>query len=1465
MRYVVGVGGTGQHIALALVDYYVLAHSLVPQPLDVPSFLLLDADPSGAWSVADDQLQFLRNFGDRRGGFPDPKRRSVVPAGHVGLETAAQWLTERFSSPEAARRLLSEEQAAIKVVDGYFGEPRVAAMLTDLLIGDISGAGSATDPLRHLSEQMSQAGARVCVVGSAVGGTGAGVIPRLVNHLASRPNRVAHLCAVVGLRWFRLENGSDVYARMQANYIACLWHQRKTLQAAPYRLVLWGHPRPDSATEEANSGPVRQGVKVNLGLPWTAAAAAQAFLVAPAGSDELENAIVAPVGQRRDTAQIAACLGFGDASLGALVKSNQDFIGRLNHLERYLIAPFDGPIAAPFFQSVRVKQLDGLDQLSRERLLRELRATRKAKQEALVRLDASDPDFAVGKPRVWRGVEEIRRWVSAGASLRDIAGDLTKQGPQAGASSDAVMLPPEAVREGASFSPTPAGRRAVIEAAHVNNLMRFEEVLASRIPDVAGIAMLLREAIEHDLYWNVGGGRLPDLLMNGTQPEVPAALGSVGSDSYVAWVQRWFILLAGLLSGRVSAVPLAQPMVVGDTRIVYDLLYGHHLIGSLDPDLAVLPNLSSFWGDAGAVTGLARAVGVVRGYATPWVAVVAQAGRCKTGRVPRWVDLLEAALNVGDAPVRRSPPCSTQPSLLVRWPTDGAPEEVHLPLPASAGANAGDLVADTLSAFGIPVEQVLAGAEPAGLAADALSSWRELMGAVHRVQLLSDDPQGEWARATEAQVLWGDQISRTAARWLTAALFVPPRAGRAFQAQPGFLQLTVDDLVTDSVAAFVTVDGSRAPLLPVRGRFAPLIDVGRSSVQVSDEGVKATLHIVGRAPATVSIRADRVRRLPNTDLLFWPKVMSKSAGHHHLLLRPAHSLEFRVGYSVASGEVTSASPWCRQGASEFFFTFDAAPSLDLKPSFIELVDTREARQPLGLAPLRDLRPAQAEQAEFWAVDFGTSSSVVCRRVVAAQGSLSDAVPVRASAASDATLALSKYGVARDKLIWFSTWDNGPKDLGTNLIPSVVVVRSHDDTPDEPRQGEHFTLDHGVGKPDVDLIKRIAADLKWAQGRGARYRVPYLVALLQQAIAFESAAARPVARRIEMTFTLPLRQRDDLKRFAHEISYGPRSVVAQVEASTGVTIVPHYEWESRAVAPRHLDPGMVILVADLGGGTLDLYAQWRPLAADTAGEFRSMESAYLGGHRLVELLREEGYTESPHALRRSLRSLSREEKGRLELRHQRPIEAYFSLLHRYVLLWLDGLRSRWDVPVDQITHVALAGMGWNLPGAPPSSAEYARGLQAVAQQLGLALAFQSYASPQASDDEERKINLARASAMRVGRDADALLEEAANCHDILGLPVVHQGKRFAASDDMAAIPLAAGRLVLDYSTSDLKRLWGGFSQLENFNAANTRLKEAAHPGDPLSGALRPMGNALQISPLTCAAEEALRLIQGGHTP
>ncbi|MEM2125111.1 MAG: hypothetical protein QXZ28_00880 [Candidatus Methanomethylicaceae archaeon] len=185
----IAIGGTGQHIALA-VSRLVFLGALPRMELAV-----IDADDRGELSNS------LRTFG----GTVEPNYTShplengdqiYPPFDRVTREdpTVSDLLLDPRSTQwekEVFELCFDEETAAFHVRDGMYGRPSVGATLFAL---------NRETQLRPIFERAEQADA-IYIAGSVVGGTGAGIIHQLVKAIKDQWPR-KRIYGLIFLRWF---------------------------------------------------------------------------------------------------------------------------------------------------------------------------------------------------------------------------------------------------------------------------------------------------------------------------------------------------------------------------------------------------------------------------------------------------------------------------------------------------------------------------------------------------------------------------------------------------------------------------------------------------------------------------------------------------------------------------------------------------------------------------------------------------------------------------------------------------------------------------------------------------------------------------------------------------------------------------------------------------------------------------------------------------------------------------------------------------------------------------------------------------------------------------------------------------------------------------------------------------------------------------------------------------------------
>lgn len=394
----------------------------------------------------------------------------------------------------------------------------------------------------------------------------------------------------------------------------------------------------------------------------------------------------------------------------------------------------------------------------------------------------------------------------------------------------------------------------------------------------------------------------------------------------------------------------------------------------------------------------------------------------------------------------------------------------------------------------------------------------------------------------------------------------------------------------------------------------------------------------------------------------------ETQGHHwaHWMVWPRFRTRRGDGWRTYYVYQRSSHPrlradalWLRGGAEQPSLSVSRAPEKDV-PSFpvryrteglhpvhdggppLAFVqrDPRDGEQGLYLVPL-DVVPSSPLAIEV-AVDFGTSHSVAAAKLAGEKS----AQPVRlAPELSGGTRGLSlhvsehwghvsapaeKAGLLAEGA-WLPTYTNG-RGAPVGLLPSDLIFRE-EVKPVQAESIERWTAGHDYRIPPLhigrsDLSSVLVSDFKWEagvsvfRGKESVLQAHYLSMLLELVLAeliADRYRAFPAAP-INLTFTYPLRyKRDQVQRYAQTID----RVLARVRGGTGLDLqledgIGLYD-ESRAARLAGERFGEVILVADLGGGTLDLFLS----AVDKPGvEFPQVtDSARLGGNFLLRQIAE----------------------------------------------------------------------------------------------------------------------------------------------------------------------------------------------------------------------------------------------------
>jgi hypothetical protein len=190
-RYLVSVGGSGQHVALAftrLVKMGMLRHD----------FRLIAIDPDNDSPLS----HVLEAPGGMRGQAHPLEAGNVFPPFDKAKFGEAEFSALFVDPHHPAERELFEamyddDMGTIPVHRGMFGTPCVGAT--------VFGLGANGDELQNLLKPLTNA-TQVIVCGSVVGGTGAGVIHKLVQEIRRYYTR--DMFGVFLLPWFQVQSGA---------------------------------------------------------------------------------------------------------------------------------------------------------------------------------------------------------------------------------------------------------------------------------------------------------------------------------------------------------------------------------------------------------------------------------------------------------------------------------------------------------------------------------------------------------------------------------------------------------------------------------------------------------------------------------------------------------------------------------------------------------------------------------------------------------------------------------------------------------------------------------------------------------------------------------------------------------------------------------------------------------------------------------------------------------------------------------------------------------------------------------------------------------------------------------------------------------------------------------------------------------------------------------------------------------
>lgn len=222
------IGGTGQRFATVLGWLNMLGLAAPPRRT-----VVIDAEGTGYHSGVSDELSHLLRFGEIA---PNPGNRFASIAPYSGNRGATPSVELGVPQGDLWRLALSRDEAELQIELGFMANPKVAAT--------IFGHQLSRNPaLQNTLLPTGAAAEPVIIVGSAMGGTGAGLFYSIARSCRAAINAAGTVSPVVGLVFGQYFDVRDEYAGqrdLNARFgVDFLWQEwRRNSEAFPLDLAL---------------------------------------------------------------------------------------------------------------------------------------------------------------------------------------------------------------------------------------------------------------------------------------------------------------------------------------------------------------------------------------------------------------------------------------------------------------------------------------------------------------------------------------------------------------------------------------------------------------------------------------------------------------------------------------------------------------------------------------------------------------------------------------------------------------------------------------------------------------------------------------------------------------------------------------------------------------------------------------------------------------------------------------------------------------------------------------------------------------------------------------------------------------------------------------------------------------------------------------------------------------------------
>ena len=1293
-NHFVAIGGTGQHVALSYADLAVLAEWFAPRA--PTAFWLIDADASGksearsAWGELLLQASFLRRRSDAGSlQWPDPAANHHKP--YVDVPNKAEF--GQLLDPEFGPVFFADQQRSVKYSNGYYGHAAVASTVFGEIIRDLtpktgagaqsgvgdggtSSGGEAVDGTdrreRHgangsrlaalLGSPVGDQESRIVVAGSAVGGTGSGCVPKLIEEISAVSGAQRKPLALLYLPWFKLDGdpsahlrNQDMLARMASGLI--YYRDRLAKHAAA---VLVGHPNVEGSNRPRKwAGDTQQPVHADLTLPAYGALAAAQYFDAPKSRDAGLYTIVSPRLADGGTDRAlhlfpwapASHVAEGDRdalSIGVLWERNVEWLRRVVWLMEWIRS-------RPAQSTPRLGGAFDIPDLKAAgpEWLPDLRAAAEAKWRALRRFGESfkggdaieggpnfplDAEFNEAGLRsampLSRGVAEIRDWFAAPVrTAEELCAALANSNPAKKERLDGDkytstqrLLPPRVGSAMGGADPVSAaiGTLAVLDSAHSKDLIHAQHVSAYAIPNARSREFVLQCIFDGSLLQGVDLGAL---------------LKKKDLSDAETLLANWALLLTGLAAGSVKvgakvSVPSTPqqldlheqlrgampetPFDEAKTLLWYRQGKPPQVVGYTSERTLLVPAAldRAQWDSISADLAGVRRV-AAQDAVRAWGRFVGRLAAAAGGEYPGWVKLVSG----WGATLTQHVMFGMDQELRVQWPGRGI-LRVRAP---QAGGRADAGWGTLFSALGLMVTN-----EPPAVDQDAL----EIDHFLRSCPLFTYFPAT--GTPEERRCIWTlsgvPEINLKAGRAIQERYYISSVSRSIWQVSASTpIEIVGNNILLERVGYIDDDQDRRYPELPIDEAYVDLVDTSAmtSKPHVEGEQIHYSLPLRGMAapmPWTAKVDGELITR---AGCLLWPSFAAPGWTQRYSWVNTMREggLTLRIYASGADARVRSSVSVPVPKASAYPIGWPAFAAGAWRPRLLALrPEGQHGRAGVHLLSMSEAHRVEGEEA--WGVDFGTSGSAIA---VNRGGGVEDAVMLRPEGRLDATY---RFVLGEDVPLsiakWFPSWDKrGPRMGAPGVVPTRMVFRSALNVREASfiqrveNYGSGWMLDYG-GQLDGVKNDQLKSEFKWGPGVSP-YRRAYLLRLLELASAWRARAYERAAdsagsadpqlpARVKIVFTVPIRMRDEVRGFEDDVAW----VIAELSRMTGIQFSAAYQWESRAgaCAPGARKAGIIYCALDLGGGSLDLWGAFTNGAGTVTSE--RADSVLLGGRNFLEL-------------------------------------------------------------------------------------------------------------------------------------------------------------------------------------------------------------------------------------------------------